>query len=141
MKLVHLKKKDDDSGGESGLRRAMELEKEGLNDEAKRIYKAIIQANPHDEKAYDRLMIIYRKQKDTESELKLIDKAVSTFKSWFEKKSPFMRSKKIGELSSSISKMTGLTEKKTDLLFTREPLARWQQRKKLLLAKSHKKSK
>lgn len=138
MTMVRLKKKNGDFAGEPQLSRGMELEKEGLYDEAEKVYKAIVHANPHAEMAYDRLMIIYRKQKKTETELKLIDKAIDTFKSWFEKKSPFMRSKKIGQLSSSISKITGLAAKKTDMIFTREPLARWHKRKNLLLAKHSK---
>jgi hypothetical protein len=136
--MVHLKKKNGDLAVEPDLRRGMELEKDGLINNAEKVYNAIIHANPHSEKAYDRLMIIYRKKKNTGAELKLIDKAINTFKSWFEKKSPFMQSKKISQLSSSISKITGLAAKKTDMIFTREPLARWQKRKNILLARHSK---
>ena len=141
MKLAYRKMNEGDFKSESGLKQVMELEKQGRLDEAEKVYKGIIRANPHDEKAYDRLMIIYRKQKDPGSELQLIESAIKVFKAWFEKKSPFTRSKKIGQLSSTISRITGLTSRKTDLLFTREPLARWLRRKNLLIAKIPKKLK
>ncbi len=94
-------------------------------------YEAIIKANPLTEKAYDRLMIIYRKQKEYTSELRIIDAGINAFDNLY--KSKKSGSKKIVELSNKLNRSFGLTDKKGNEVYEPEPIARWKKRKVTVL--------
>ena len=103
-------------------------EREGELAEAAVAYKKLVKAYPLNEKAYNRLMLLYRQLKEYKKELAVINKAITVFKNNFSKnhRSP---GKKITQLSKALQKATGLTDKKGNNIYQPEPLARWEKRK------------
>ena len=82
-------------------------------------YEEAIKLNPLAEKAYDRLMIIYRKEKDYKNELRIINAGIKSFENFYRSKKS--RSKKIASF--------GFTDKKGNAVYDPEPIARWKKRK------------
>ena len=97
------------------------------NPEAIRGYEEIIQKDPLAEKAYDRLMILYRKEKDYKKELKLINAGIKAFERFY--RSRKSSSKKIAEISKKLNRSFGFTDKKGNAVYDPEPIARWKKRK------------
>jgi len=102
-------------------------------------YEKIIRDNRYNEKAYERLMIIYRKNKEYAKELKLIDAAVKAFSELYNKTVKRKPDKKTIRLSKSLLKMTGLSDKKGNPLYQREPINKWLRRQSILVSKMKKK--
>lgn len=94
---------------------------------AKEDYEEAIKKDPLLEKAYDRLMILYRKERDYKSELKLINAGIKAFESFY--KSRKTGSKKIAEISKKLNRSFGFTDKKGNAVYDPEPIARWKKRK------------
>ncbi|HEV7782431.1 MAG TPA: hypothetical protein VGO58_14250 [Chitinophagaceae bacterium] len=113
MKVVHLNK-------EKGNKDDLQQEIDDL--------EQTIKAHPANEKAYTRLMVIYRKLNDPKKELKVITTAIKTFEELFKKRQPVYTSK-IKALSKALSKATGLTDKKGNSLYEMGELAKWKRRK------------
>jgi hypothetical protein len=90
-------------------------------------YEEAIEKDPLAEKAYDRLMILYRKEKEYKKELKLINSGIKAFESFY--KSRKSGSKKIAEISKKLNKSFGFTDKKGNAVYDPEPIARWKKRK------------
>jgi tetratricopeptide (TPR) repeat protein len=137
MKAVHKEKQDaapvEDAG--AGWKASGKLlEQAGDNKKAIGLYEGVLKNYPHQAYLYDRLMILYRKEKAYKKELTLITKAVREFSALFQpgKKG---HSKKITSLSKSILRAVGLTDKKGAALYQPEPIARWEKRKKTLTQK------
>ena len=97
------------------------------NPEAIRGYEEVIEKDPLAEKAYDRLMILYRKEKDYKKELKLINAGIKAFESFY--KSKKSGSRKIAEISKKLNRSFGFTDKKGNAVYDPEPIARWKKRK------------
>lgn len=90
-------------------------------------YEEAIAKDPLAEKAYDRLMVLYRKEKNYKKELRLINSGIKIFESFF--KSKKSSSKKIAEISKKLNKSFGFTDKKGNAVYDPEPIARWKKRK------------
>jgi hypothetical protein len=90
-------------------------------------YEEAIKLNPLSEKAYDRLMILYRKEKNYKSELKLINTGIKAFENFY--RSRKSGSKKIAEISKKLNRSFGFTDKKGNAIYDPEPIARWKKRK------------
>jgi hypothetical protein len=90
-------------------------------------YEEAIQKDPLAEKVYDRLMILYRKEKDHSKELKLINAGIKSFETFYRSKKS--RSKKIADISNKLNKSFGFTDKKGNTVYDPEPIARWKKRK------------
>ena len=90
-------------------------------------YEEAIQKDPLLEKAYDRLMILYRKEKNYKAELKLINSGIKAFENFY--KSKKTGSKKIAEISKKLNRSFGFTDKKGNAVYDPEPIARWKKRK------------
>ena len=132
MKIAHKKKAthtlvDEDPG--NWMSSGKQFEKEGNNKDAIHLYEAALKKHPQNVYIYDRLMILYRKEKAYRKELSLITKAIGKFKDLYqpEKNS---HSKKVASLSKSILHAVGLTDKKGLALYQPQPIARWEKRKK-----------
>ena len=119
MKLVYLKKETDPA--------------HTIEEEIKKL-EGVIRDHPTNEKAYDRLMILYRKQGNYKQELRTINRAIKTFEELFRKKQP-VYNKKIKALSSAISKLSGLADKKGNSVYEKGELARWRKRKAIVAKK------
>lgn len=126
MKVAHLN--NESPSPHELLIMAAEKEREGEIEEAIALYEKLLKTTRLNEKIYDRLMILYRKNKNPEKELGVINKAIAAFESHYSK--PKKYSKKIIALSSRLEKATGLTDKKGNSLFEPQPLRRWKKRKK-----------
>jgi tetratricopeptide (TPR) repeat protein len=131
MKVAHL---DVDVTGNETIKelldRGRRYEGEGEHDRAIKIYTGIIKKKPLNEMAYNRLMILYRKLKEYDKEITIIEQAIAAFES--EPEGPKKQSVgKIGKLSLSLGKLTGLIDKKGKSLYDPEPVASWKKRKML----------
>lgn len=131
MKVAHHNKEHFDSG-QDVLEEAKDLEKEGELDRAATLYLRYLKKLPGNEFAFSRLMIIYRKQADAEKEMEVIDRAIKTFEDIFSKAQKIRPTRKTVDISRKLMKTMGLTDKKGNELYEREPLKTWKRRKALL---------
>lgn len=139
MKVVHHDKEaitDDDDL----LYHAGEYEKKGELKEAAALYLRYLKKIPGNELAYSRLMIIYRKQKDTSKELAIINRGIKVFEEIFRKTTKITPTKKTIDISKKLMKAMGLTDKKGKELYEREPIKKWKRRKMLLEKRQKKES-
>ncbi|MDQ6756700.1 MAG: hypothetical protein M3004_07170 [Bacteroidota bacterium] len=102
-------------------------------------YEEALQKNPLAEKAYDRLMIIYRKNKDYKRELRIVNAGIKAFAELY--KSKKSGSKKIAEISKKLNRSFGFTDKKGNAIYDPEPIARWKKRKVTVEKRINKKTK
>ena len=114
------------------LKKASELERNGELDEAASLYENVIKADPHRETAYNRLMIILRKQKAYKKELALINKGIKVFKDFYEPRSKKSFNRKVEQISKVLLQSTGLADKKGAPLFQKEPIGHWTRRKQIV---------
>ena len=119
MKVVHLKKEEP---AEDPL------------DAAAKEQEKLIREHPTYADAYNRLMIIYRKQNQYARELKLINTAIKVFEEAFNKRKPTYNSK-VASISKALLKATGLADKKGENLYQWGDLARWKKRKEVVQKK------
>jgi hypothetical protein len=90
-------------------------------------HEEAIKANPLFEKTYDRLMILYRKDKDYKNELRIINTGIKSFEDFY--RSRKTDSKKIAQISKKLNRSFGFTDKKGNAVYEPEPIARWKKRK------------
>ena len=121
------------------LQEAKEAEAAGDFDRAKAYYEKIVRIDPHHEGALNRLMIIYRKQKESAKELDTVRKAIGAFEDMYDSTARKARNKKVSNLSNAFLKTTGLADKKGKLVHLPEPLAKWTRRKAAIEKKLKKK--
>jgi tetratricopeptide (TPR) repeat protein len=122
--------------------RATEAEK---NDPSSAIefYNQILKTDPLQIHAYDRLMILYRQEKNYKKELSIINSGIKAFEKFYKEQSR-KPSKKISEISEKLNKAFHLVDKKGNSLYSPEPIGRWQKRKETVekkIEKGQKKSK
>ena len=131
MKVVRTEKKARLSKIEL-LKDAKDAEATEDRKKAMALYQDVLKVDPHNEAAYDRLMIVLRKQKEWDREWQVINKAISAFEDMYASAVKTTRNKKISRLSQSFLKLTGLTDRKGKPLYQPGPLAKWKRRKKIL---------
>ena len=132
MKLVHNNTTGSHLTKGEMLEEAKALEAAGELKKAGSFYERIIKTDPHNETAYSRLMIIYRKQKEPDKELAIVKKAINAFEDMYASSMKTVRSKKVSNLSTAFLKATGLADKGGKLLHQPEPLAKWTRRKAII---------
>ena len=110
---------------------AQAAERSGDAEVAASYYEKAIKQEPHEEKAYRRLMIIYRKLYRYEDELRLIDKGIKVFTTLHQKRSKKLLLKNVAvtRLSRSLAKSLGLTDAKGKETFLPPPIPAWQKRR------------
>lgn len=131
MRIAHLDKSQHGTLHEL-LESGRKLEADKQFDESVKIYSGILKKNPLNEQAYNRLMIVYRKQKDYHKESAIIDEAIRNFGKEAEASKKPVRNK-IHQLSMSLGKSTGLVDRKGKSLYEPEPIATWKKRKAMVL--------
>jgi tetratricopeptide (TPR) repeat protein len=112
------------------LARAKQAEgKENWN-EAIKNYQQVLAQDPHYELPYERLMVIFRRQKRYEDELKLINKGLKSFGDLYKKKSKKQTSKQkqLDKLSQALINKAGLGK----IEFIPQPIAKWMKRKEVV---------
>jgi len=118
------------------LSRAKQLESQGEINEAAGIYEKLIKKNPVHEDAYNRLLILYRKNKEYKKEKAVLDMAIKAFQQLYSESLKLPATSRVKALSKAILKATGLADKTTGkLLYEREPLYRWKKRREVVLKK------
>jgi tetratricopeptide (TPR) repeat protein len=133
MKVVHKQEE-----GNTGLKeRARQAEANGDLAIAEKTYLAIIKRNPHNQQAYNRLMIIYRKQRSYDKELEIINTGIKTFTTLHGPKAT--HNKIVKNLSAKLNRAFGLVDKKGNSLYDPGPVATWK-RRKLVVEKRLKKT-
>lgn len=126
MKVVH--KREDTGLPEDPMERAIFFEKEQAWEKAIPIYEKLIRDNPLNEIAYNRLMIIHRKEQSYRKEKAIINKAIKAFEGFYRVRTKGRPSQKILSLSKAFMKSTGLADKKGKPLYQKEPLGKWYRR-------------
>jgi two-component SAPR family response regulator len=107
---------------------AKEKEVAGEWKDAAALYEKLIKLHPLEEKAYDRLMIAFRKLKEPRKELNAIKTGIDAFEELY-KKSIKTPDRKVIRISRALQKATGLLDKKGESLYRPEPIGRWLKRK------------
>ena len=130
MKIVH---SNPDAGG-GWRQQAMQMEKAADLSKAIALYRQAIKNNPSNAVPYNRLMIIFRKKKEYAKELAVINAGIKAFQNLY-LSSKHAGNKKVTQLSKAILRSTGLSDKKGNPLFLREPLGRWSRRKQVVQKK------
>lgn len=113
---------------------ALQKEKNGDLLGAEKAYLKILGTSHTAYKVYDRLMVIYRKQKEYRKELAIIGKAIKAFETNLlaKQKEWITRHKAAARLSKSLAISLGVMDKK-GLPVTADPmLEKWQKRKELV---------
>ena len=129
MKLVHSDKTLQSV--EEMLALARQHEQDDEKEEAIALYLKILKRQPRNEKIYDRLMILYRKTRQPQKEMDIIESGIKAFEEFYSKKLKAPPSK-IARLSAALLKATGLVDKKGKSIYAPEPLARWERRRLLV---------
>ncbi len=130
MKTIPLYKDVEKKQLSEWLKEAKDLEKDD-QEQAIAEYKKITAAYPTSEKAYDRLMVLFRLQKDEKQELFWIDKAIRVFNKTYNSASRKPNAK-ITAISKSLIRSLGLADKKGKFLHQPQPIARWEKRRSLV---------
>lgn len=113
---------------------AEDAEENNELEKAAKIYEQAIKIEPHEEQPYNRLMIIYRKLRQYEDELKVIKKGIEKFEELYQKKSERLigKNQKLERLSNALAKSLGQKGKKTETLYYPEPIPKWIKRQKVV---------
>jgi tetratricopeptide (TPR) repeat protein len=119
---------------------ARQAEQNGDLDKAIKLYEQNIKEEYADEFAFERLMIIYRMQKEYKDELRVIKRGIEVFEQNMQEHlkhslSRHVDGKKLEQLSNAIMKKTGL--KKEELHFP-DPIDKWIKRKEMVETKLEK---
>ena len=123
------------------LSKGKQAEEEQDIDAAIDNYKKAIKAEPSYQLAYNRLMIVYRKQKLYKDELDLINHAIKNIQAAYNnKKVRFKSTASISKLSNALMKSTGLVDKKGNRTYEPEPISTWKKRKQTVLKRLNKKN-
>jgi hypothetical protein len=101
------------------------------------LYQQVLKKDPLQTHAYDRLMILYRKEKNYKKELSVIDSGIKTFERFY-KEQLGKPSRKISEISKQLNKAFHLVDKKGNSLYAPEPIDRWLKRKQVVEKKMEK---
>ncbi len=133
MKVAHL----ENGTARERLAQARSLEAEGNYKESEKLYLRLIKNKLTEVAAFNRLMIIYRKQKLLQKEIDIIDQAITSKENAVSRDTD---NKKIRQLSLSLGKSVGLLDRKGLSVFDPEPIATWKKRK-LMAVKLLKKKK
>lgn len=112
-------------------------EADGNTKRAVELYESSIKKGIADPFPFDRLLIIYRKQRKYKDELRVILRGIEVFNEQLEKqqKQLLKRTKNANvmkRLSKAFGKSSGLADKKGNLKYLPGPLAKWLRRKKVV---------
>src|SRR5436190_14191698 len=110
---------------------AMQAEREEDVNKAIRFYEQNIREDHADKFAFERLMVIYRKDKEYKNELRVIKRGIEVFQKKFKERVKHslarrVSDKKLEQLSNAIIKISG--QKKEELHFP-DPVDKWLKRK------------
>jgi tetratricopeptide (TPR) repeat protein len=114
------------------IKQAKTAEKQGDVKDAISLYENAIKQKPVVECPYTRLMIIYRKNKSYNDEMRVINKAIELFTDHYDKKrKKFKHSTKVNNLSKALLKTIGDERAVGENMYP-QPIAKWLKRKKIV---------
>ena len=113
---------------------AREAESKEDMDTAIKLYEENIKTSFPDPYSFDRLMILYRKQKRYKDELRVINRAIKVFTEDYARHqknqlAEARNKKQVKELSAAIMRKSGLIDKKGNEVHLPEPIGKWTKRK------------
>jgi len=116
------------------LDEARQKEKDGDLKAAEKLYLKVLKTSSSTSIAYDRLMIIYRRQKDSRKEVEIIKQAIANFKTnYLERQKGWIERNEIAAgLSKDLAISLGLMDKEGLPVFPDPLLVKWQNRLVLL---------
>lgn len=119
------------------MEKGHQLEKEGEQDKAIQLYLTAVKKDPLNAAAYNRLMILYRKQKAPRKEMAVINEAIKAYEDNVkaEQSSWLKKNRKAANISRQLVKSLGLTDKKGMPVNQPAQIVTWKKRKENL---SHK---
>ena len=138
MNAVHIDntvKTEPPSTYSACMEHARELEEKNQINEAIKMYKKCISIKKHDEYAFDRLMILYRKEKEYDKEMATIREAIAAFEKLYKESSQSKTNKVVERISNALLKATGLSDKKGNEIFKPQHILKWHKRAMLLQRK------
>ena len=100
-------------------------------EEAAKLYELAIKDKQADEFPFNRLMIVYRKLKQYDDELRVIERAIKLFEDRYKKpvRKNNAKQQQLATLSNAFLKTAGLKDRKGNMLYIPEPIAGWMKRK------------
>lgn len=130
--------------GAENIQQGAAAEAEGNTKRAVELYETSIKKGVADPFPFDRLLVIYRKQKKLKDELRVILRGIEVFNQQLEEQQQYLLGRRknvnvLKRLSKAFSKTSGLTDKKGNLIYLPGPLAKWLRRKKLVEKKINEK--
>ena len=140
MKVVHLDKENTGTTGHDYFVLAQEKETADEIEQAIAAYMQMIKKQHRKEFGYQRIMILYRKQKEYKKELAVLNEAIDDFEKLYAKRNT-NKNKSIASISHKLMRSIGLADKKGNELYLPQPLPRWKKRKQGLKNLMSKKSK
>ena len=122
---------------EETLKSAIEAEAEGDTPDAIEVYEKKIASGTLNPEPYNRLMVIYRKDKDYAAEMRVIKKGIAALMAKQEEQQKEALSKtkgrrKLHSLSMQLAKKLGAIDKKGLSNYLPEPLEKWMKRKEVV---------
>jgi hypothetical protein len=116
---------------------AAEAEASGDIKRAISLYEKNIKKGLADSFPFDRLLVIYRKQKRYKDELRVINKGIEVFSRQIEKQQQQLlknstNKNQLKRLSTLFGKKVGLVNKKGDDMYVPAPVGRWLKRKEVV---------
>jgi hypothetical protein len=123
--------------GAEYIQQGAAAEADGDTKRAVELYENSIKKGIADPFPFDRLLVIYRKQKRYKEELRVILRGIEVFNEQLEEhqKQLLKRTKNanvLKRLSKAFGKSSGLADKKGNLQYLPGPLSKWLRRKKLV---------
>lgn len=112
------------------MTKARGLEREGDMSAAVKIYKGIIQTDPLHSAAYNRLMIIYRRQKQYRDELVVIKQGIDAYEKdlWDDQMAWKKANRRSATVSRSLAKSLGLLDDKGRPTYEDPHINTWRKR-------------
>ena len=112
-------------------------EAEGNTKLAVELYENSIKKGIADPFPFDRLLVIYRKQRKFKDELRVILRGIEVFNEQLEEQQKLLlkhtkNAAVLKRLSKAFGKSSGLADKKGNLKFLPQPLSKWLRRKKVV---------
>ena len=101
------------------------------------IYNELNKRVPGDERFYDRLMMLYRRQNMPRKELDIINRGIKTISAIFHAKGDklFAQNAKVKRISNALLKSLDLKNANGKYLFDPDKVVQWKKRKEIVLKK------
>lgn len=123
--------------GAEYIQQGAAAEAEGNTERAVELYESSIKKGIADPFPFDRLLVIYRKQRKLKEELRVILRGIEVFNKQLEEhQSHLLRKTKssnmLKRLSTAFGKSSGLADKKGKSKYLPGPLSKWLRRKEIV---------